>query len=215
MGISARQKTYPLSVHWRKLIPSLRPVTWPCLQKSQRCTSSASDMVPTDRETPMGSVPRVFRPMCELLHTVSANQTCNSTILLLGTRPACAECAETADNWCSTRADWRSAFGGNPPALSGLGHAAARLDSEQFRSAQKNSGLPQGLAHPLGSRLSVRQRPYGCWVVTPGVRGKVRHEAPRVHCAARQRRRVATRGERAADAEAADHRGPEPDDGFG
>src|SRR5262249_53527157 len=30
-------------------------------------------------------------------------------------------------------------------------------DSEQFRSAQKNSGLPQGLAHPLGSRLSVRQ----------------------------------------------------------
>ena len=25
-----------------------------------------------------------FAPMCELLHTVSANQTCNSTILLLG-----------------------------------------------------------------------------------------------------------------------------------
>ena len=48
-------------------------------------------------------------------------------------------------------------FGGNPPALSGSGRAAARLDSEQFRSAQKNSGLPQGLAHPLGSRLSVRQ----------------------------------------------------------
>jgi hypothetical protein len=29
-----------------------------------------------------GSVPRVFRPMCELLHTASANQTCDSTILL-------------------------------------------------------------------------------------------------------------------------------------
>jgi hypothetical protein len=58
-GISARQKT---SVHWRKLIPSLRPVTWPRLQKSQRCTSCASDMVPADRETPTGSVPQVFRP---------------------------------------------------------------------------------------------------------------------------------------------------------
>src|SRR5499433_2628367 len=47
--------------------------------------------------------------------------------------------------------------GGNPPALSGSGRAAARLDSEQFRSAQKISGLPQGLARPFGSRLSVRQ----------------------------------------------------------
>ena len=48
-------------------------------------------------------------------------------------------------------------FGGNPPALSGSGRAAARLDSEQLRCVQKNSGLPQGLARPLGSRLSVRQ----------------------------------------------------------
>src|SRR5262245_6318146 len=44
-------------------------------------------MVPTDHETPMGSVPRVFRPMCELLHTTSANQTCDSTILLLEQAP--------------------------------------------------------------------------------------------------------------------------------
>jgi ABC-type uncharacterized transport system substrate-binding protein len=48
-------------------------------------------------------------------------------------------------------------LGGTPPALSGSGRAAARLDSEQFRSAQKISGLPQGLARPFGSRLSVRQ----------------------------------------------------------
>src|SRR5262249_43836574 len=171
-------------------------------------------MVPTDHETPMGSVPRVFRPMCELLHTASANQTCDSTILLLEQAPLALNAQRPPDNWCSSRADWRSASGRTPPLLSGAGRAAARLDSEQFRSAQKNSGPPQGLAHPLGSRLSVPQRPYGCWVVTPGVRGKVRHEAPRVHCAARQRRRVAARGERAADAEAADHRVPEPDDGF-
>src|SRR5262249_54817747 len=51
----------------------------------------------------------------------------------------------------------RSVFGGNPPSHSGSGRAAARLDSEQLRCVQKNSGLPQGLARPLGSRLSVRQ----------------------------------------------------------
>src|SRR5215468_3776836 len=153
--------------------------------------------------------------MCELLHTASANQTCDSTILLLEQAPLALNAQRPPDNWCSRRADWRSAFGGNPPLLSGLGHAAARLNSEQFRSAQKNSGLPQGLAHPLGSRLSVRQRPYGCWVVTPGVRGKVRHEAPRVHYAAWRRGRVAARGERTADAEVADHWVLEPEEGLG
>src|SRR5262249_38263675 len=38
--------------------------------------------------------------MCELLHTVSANQTCSSVDLFWG-GPARAECTETADNWCS------------------------------------------------------------------------------------------------------------------
>jgi hypothetical protein len=47
--------------------------------------------------------------------------------------------------------------GGNPPSYSGSGRAAACFDSEQFKCVQKNSGLPQGLARPLGSRLSVRQ----------------------------------------------------------
>src|SRR5215813_4051246 len=96
-----------------------------------------------------------------------------------------------------------------------VGCTTARLDSEQFRSVQKNSGLPQGLACPLGSRLSVRQETLRCWVVTPGRKGKVRREAPRVHYAARQRGLVAARGERTADAEVADHRALEPDEGLG
>src|SRR5262249_13010791 len=75
----------------------------------------------------------------------------------LGTGPARAECAETADNWCSRRADWRSAFGGEPACALRVGSCGGRLDSEQFRCVRKNSGLPQGLARPLGSRLSVRQ----------------------------------------------------------
>src|SRR5215510_874253 len=45
-----------------ELIPSLHPVTWPRLQKSQRCTSCASDMVPTDRETPDGQRPTSVLP---------------------------------------------------------------------------------------------------------------------------------------------------------
>jgi putative tryptophan/tyrosine transport system substrate-binding protein len=42
-------------------------------------------------------------------------------------------------------------------------------DSEQFRSPQSKSGLPQGPAHPLGGRLSVWQKPdeAGCWVALP------------------------------------------------
>jgi len=43
-------------------------------------------------------------------------------------------------------------------------------------------------------------------VLTPGVRGKVRHEAARIHHTARRRRRVAASSERAADAETPDHR---------
>src|SRR5215468_10674109 len=39
-------------------------VTWPCLQKLQRSTSSASDMVPTDRETPDGHRPTSVSPPC-------------------------------------------------------------------------------------------------------------------------------------------------------
>jgi hypothetical protein len=70
----------------------------PRLQKSQRCTSGASDMVPTDRQPRIGNVPRVFAPMCELLHTVSANQTCSSVDPSFGAGPGRAECAETADN---------------------------------------------------------------------------------------------------------------------
>src|SRR5215831_4049096 len=47
-------KDMSLSVHWRKLIPFIASSDWPRLQKSQRGTSPASDMVPTDRETPDG-----------------------------------------------------------------------------------------------------------------------------------------------------------------
>jgi len=60
--------------------------------------------------------------MCELLHTVSANQTCSSAILLLG---------------CSLLALNAHRFRGNPAARrSASGREAAHLDLEQFRTIQ-------------------------------------------------------------------------------
>src|SRR5215813_6600634 len=53
---------------------------------------------------------------------------------------------ETADNWCSRRAR----FGGIRPALSGSGRAAARLDSEQFRSTPR-TGPPAARAQQAGA----------------------------------------------------------------
>ena len=47
-----------------------------------------------------------FAPMCELLHTVSANQTCNSTILLLGQARVALNVQRPP---ITDRPDWRSA----------------------------------------------------------------------------------------------------------
>src|SRR5215813_5016997 len=111
-------------------------------------------------------------------------------------------------------ADWRSAFERIPLRSQGRVYdgpprfRTIQVCSEKFRSAPRT-------ACPLGSRLSVRQETLRCWVVTPGRKGKVRREAPRVHYAARQRGLVAARGERTADAEVADHRALEPDEGLG
>src|SRR5262245_11082061 len=105
--------------------------------------------------------------MCELLHTVSANQTCSSVDPSFGAGPLALNAQRPPITWCSrtihcVRRVLINAQIGRP--LSGQTRLRrvgvglrAHLDSEQFRSAQKNSGLPQGLARPLGSRLSVRQ----------------------------------------------------------
>src|SRR5215471_15790571 len=73
-----------------------------------------------------------FAPMCELLHTASANQACDSTILLWEQAPL----ALNAQRPPITGVPGAPAFGGIRPALSGSGRAAARLDSEQFRTIQ-------------------------------------------------------------------------------
>src|SRR5262249_4459087 len=57
-------------------------------------------MVPTDPNPASAASHECFAPMCELLHTVSANQTCSSVESLFWGGPARAECTETADNWC-------------------------------------------------------------------------------------------------------------------
>src|SRR5215475_6556456 len=95
--------------------------------------------------------------MCELLHTASANQTCDSTILLWEQAPLGLNAQRPPITGVPGAQIGGPFSGGNPPSHSGLGRAAARLDSEQFKCVQKNSGLPQGPARPLGSRLSVRQ----------------------------------------------------------
>src|SRR5215471_12028991 len=71
--------------------------------------------------------------MCELLHTASANQTCDSTILLWEQAPL----ALNAQRPPITGVPGAPALGGIRPALSGSGRAAARLDSEQFRSTPR------------------------------------------------------------------------------
>jgi ABC transporter substrate binding protein len=93
--------------------------------------------------------------MCELLHTASANQTCDSTILLWEQAPLGLN-AQRPPITGVPGAQIGGPFSGET-RLRTQGRAAARLDSEQFNCVQKNSGLPQGLARPLGSRLSVRQ----------------------------------------------------------
>src|SRR5262249_60603106 len=103
-------------------------------------------MVPTDHETPMGGAPRVFRPMCELLHTASANQTCDSTILLLEQAPLALSALRPPITGVPG-VQIGGPLCGEPACALRVGRAAARLDPEQFRSAQKNSGLPQGHAH--------------------------------------------------------------------
>jgi hypothetical protein len=102
----------------------------------------------------------------------------------------------------------------NPAAPSGC--QAAHLDSKQFRSPQTNSGLPQGPAHPPRWQAEPCGRPTarGRLLGVTG-RAKVRHEAARIHHACRRRGRVAAPGERAADAEAMDHRILEPNDRLG
>src|SRR5215471_6327497 len=84
--------------------------------------------------------------MCELLHTASANQTCDSTILLWEQAPL----ALNAQRPPITGVPGAPALGGTRPALSGSGRAAARLDSEHFRSAPRTCGPPCG-------RLEVRK----------------------------------------------------------
>src|SRR5262245_53845719 len=103
-------------------------------------------MVPTDHETPMGSVPRVFRPICELLQTAIVAQICDSTILLFEQAPL-ALISLIPPITGVPGAQIGGPLCGEPACALRVGRAAARLDSEQFRSAQKNSGLPQGLAH--------------------------------------------------------------------
>src|SRR5262245_59531174 len=105
--------------------------------------------------------------MCELLHTVSANQTCSSVDPSFGAGPLALNAQRPPITWCSrtihcVRRVLINAQIGRP--LSGQTRLRrvgvglrAHLDSEQFRSVQKTSGLTQGLARPLGSRLSVRQ----------------------------------------------------------
>src|SRR5262245_45549605 len=174
-------------------------------------------MVPTDHEPPWAASHECFAPMCELLHTVSANQTCNSTILLFGRGPL--------------------ALNAQRPPITGVPHAqiggplsaGTRLRSQgrscggprRFRTIQVCSEKFRPAPRPCPSARWQAERaaetlrgPAAGWSLL-GVRGKVRHEAPRVHYTARQRGRVAARGERAANAEAANHRVPEPDDGFG
>jgi len=86
------------------------------------------------RETRRAPSHECFVPMCELLHTVSANQTCNSTILLLEQAPLALN-AQRPPITGVPGAQIGGPLWGNPPALSGSGRAAARLDSEQFWSA--------------------------------------------------------------------------------
>ena len=154
--------------------------------------------------------------MCELLHTVRADQTCSSVDPSFGAGLTRAECTETAHNWVFQARRLEVPLSGEPACALRVGRAAGRLDSEQFRSAQKNSGLPQGLAYWLGSKLSVRQEDpvVAGWSLLGG-RGKVRHEAARIHYTARRCRHMAAASERAADAEATEHRVLEPDDGLG
>src|SRR5262249_31137978 len=123
---------------------------------------------------------------------------------------------EIADNWCSRRADWSSALGGNPLRSQGVESCGGsprfrtiQVCSEKFRPAPRTCPSARWQAKRALETLRLLR-----WSLL-GVRGKVRHETPQVHYAARQRGRVAARGKRAADAEAADHRVPEPDDGFG
>src|SRR5215831_2749772 len=100
----------------------------------------------------------------------------------------------------------RSTFRATPAARrSGSGREAAHLDLEQFRTIQV---CPKDL--PIRSVAG-----WACG--GPTGRGKlhVRSEAAPVHHTGRWRGRVAARGERAADAEAADHRVLESHDGFG
>src|SRR5262249_48411946 len=88
--------------------------------------------------------------MCELLHTASANQTCDSTILLWEQAPL----ALNAQRPPITGVPGAPALGGIRPALSGSGRAAARLDSEKFRFAPRTSW-------PLCGRLRYWKRSAG------------------------------------------------------
>src|SRR5215831_1645734 len=58
-----------------------------------------------------------FAPMCELLHTASANQTCDSTILLWEQAPL----ALNAQRPPITGVPGAPAFGGNPPCALRVG----------------------------------------------------------------------------------------------
>ena len=88
--------------------------------------------------------------MCELLHTGSANQACDSTILSLGTGPGRAECAETVDNWVPGAQIGGPLSGGT--RLRSQGRVVRRP-----ASIQNISGLPQGPAQPFRATLIVRR----------------------------------------------------------
>src|SRR5215467_849822 len=120
--------------------------------------------------------------MCELLHTVSANQTCSSVESLFWGGPARAGCTETADNWCSRpfielggyslTHRLEAHFQGKPGCAAPGSGPRVHLDSERFRSPQTNSCLPHGPAHPLGGRLSLRQTHRAGPAAEGGARGK-------------------------------------------
>jgi len=96
--------------------------------------------------------------MCELLHTVSANQTCSSVdragpLALNAQRPPITGVP-------GVRLELR--FGGNPAALSGSGRAAARLDSEI--SGPPHLKVVEGREGPPPGPFHVRRRAFslGC-----------------------------------------------------
>src|SRR5262245_50421965 len=130
----------------------------PRLQKSQRCTSCASDMVPTDRETPRAASHECFAP-CVNYFTQSAQIRHAIVRSFFGTDSACAECAETADLvFHAGRLEVR--FLGEPACAFRVGSCGGRLDSEHLRESIDSQGFLQCRDCKKCSFFTARRPPF-------------------------------------------------------